>query len=55
MEPELYAASISNINDFIARLKKLENKKISSSNVKVEKIEKNKDEDSIRFFNFHII
>ncbi len=44
MEPELYAASISNINDFIARLKKLENKKISSSNVKVEKIEKNKDE-----------
>jgi len=44
MEPELYAASISNINDFIARLKKLENKKISSSNVKVENIEKNKDE-----------
>ena len=44
MEPELYAASISNINDFIARLNKLENKKISSSNVKVEKIEKNKDE-----------
>ena len=44
MEPELYAASISNINDFIARLKKLENKKISSTNVKVEKIEKNKDE-----------
>ena len=44
MEPELYAASISNINDFIARLKKLENKKISSANVKVEKIEKNKDE-----------
>ena len=44
MEPELYAASISNINDFISRLKKLENKKISSANVKVEKIEKNKDE-----------
>ncbi len=44
MEPELYAASISNINDFIERLKKLENKKISSTNVKVEKIEKNKDE-----------
>ncbi len=44
MEPELYAASISNINNFIDRLKKLENKKISSSNVKVEKIEKNKDE-----------
>jgi len=44
MEPELYAASISNINDFIARLKKLESKKISSTNVKVEKIEKNKDE-----------
>ncbi len=44
MEPELYAASISNINNFIDRLKKLENKKISASNVKVEKIEKNKDE-----------
>tara|TARA_E500000178_G_scaffold352045_1_gene414554 strand:- start:134 stop:1834 length:1701 start_codon:yes stop_codon:yes gene_type:complete len=44
MEPELYAASISSINNFIDRLKKLENKKISSSNVKVEKIEKNKDE-----------
>ena len=44
MEPEIYAASISNINNFIDRLKKLENKKISASNVKVEKIEKNKDE-----------
>ena len=44
MEPELYAASISNINNFIDRLKRLENKKISSSNVKVEKIDKNKDE-----------
>jgi len=44
MEPELYAASISNINNFIDRLKRLENKKISSSNVKVEKIEKKKDE-----------
>ncbi len=44
MEPELYAASISNINDFIDRLKKLENKKISPNNVKVEKVEKNKDE-----------
>ena len=44
MEPELYAASISKINGFIARLRKLENNKISSSNVKVEKIEKNKDE-----------
>ena len=44
MEPELYAASISNINDFIGRLKKLENKKISSASVKVEKVEKNKDE-----------
>ena len=44
MEPELYAASISNINDFIERFTKNDGKKISDANVKVEKIEKNKDE-----------
>ena len=44
MEPELYAASISNINDFIERFTKNDGKKISDTNVKVEKIEKNKDE-----------
>ena len=44
MEPELYAATISDINDFIDRMSRQDNKKISSSNVKVEKIEKNKDE-----------
>jgi len=44
MEPELYAATISDINDFIDRMSRQETKKISSSNVKVEKIEKNKDE-----------
>ena len=44
MEPELYAATISDINDFIDRISRQDNKKISSSNVKVEKIEKNKDE-----------
>jgi len=44
MEPELYATSISDIHDFIERFKKLENKKISSTNVKVEKIKKNEDE-----------
>ena len=43
MEPELYAATISDINDFIdGWAGKIQ--KISSSNVKVEKIEKNKDE-----------
>jgi len=44
MEPELYAASISNINSFIERFTRNETKKISDANVKVEKIEKNKDE-----------
>ncbi len=44
MEPELYAATISDINDFIDRMSRQDIKKISSSNVKVEKIEKNKDE-----------
>ncbi|MBC8295576.1 MAG: hypothetical protein H8E55_07260, partial [Pelagibacterales bacterium] len=44
MEPELYAASISNINEFIDRLTKQDSKKISAHSVKVEKIEKNKDE-----------
>ena len=44
MEPELYAASICNINGFIERLTKGDVKKISEHGVKVEKIEKNKDE-----------
>lgn len=44
MEPELYAAPISDIYNFTERFKKLENKKISSTNVKVEKIKKNEDE-----------
>ena len=44
MEPELFAASISDIREFIDRLSKQETKKISDKNVKVEKIEKNKDE-----------
>ena len=44
MEPELYAASISAVNEFINRLKKQDVAKISASNVKVEKVEKNKDE-----------
>ena len=44
MEPELYAASISDINEFVDRLSKQVPKKISEHGVKVEKIEKNKDE-----------
>ena len=44
MEPELFAASISDINEFISRLSKQETQKISDKNVKVEKVEKNKDE-----------
>ena len=44
MEPELYAATISDINEFIDRISRLDTKKISSANVKVEKIENNKDE-----------
>ena len=44
MEPELFAASITDINEFISRLSKQDTKKISDKNVKVEKVEKNKDE-----------
>jgi type IV pilus assembly protein PilB len=44
MEPELFAASISDINEFISRLSKQDTQKISDKNVKVEKVEKNKDE-----------
>ena len=44
MEPELFAASISDINEFISRLSKQETQKISDKNVKVEKVEKNKDD-----------
>ena len=44
MEPELFATSISDINEFISRLSKQETQKISDKNVKVEKVEKNKDE-----------
>ena len=44
MEPELYATSISEINNFIERIANQEVKKISANNVKVEKTEKNKDE-----------
>ena len=44
MEPELYAASISNINSFIERFSRSETKIVSAANVKVEKNEKNKDE-----------
>ena len=43
MEPELYAASISNINSFIERFTKTDSQKISDKNVKVAKIE-NKEE-----------
>ena len=43
MEPELYAASISNINSFIERFTKNDSPKISDKNVKVAKIE-NKEE-----------
>ena len=44
MEPELFAASITDINEFINRLSKQETQKISDKNIKVEKVEKNKDE-----------
>ncbi len=44
MEPELYAATLTDVNDFIDRMSRQDVKKISSHNVKVEKIEKNKDE-----------
>ena len=35
MEPELYASSISDIKQFVDRLKNLETKKINPSNVKI--------------------
>jgi len=44
MEPELFAASISDVNEFIGRLLRQDSQKISATNVKVEKIETNKDE-----------
>ena len=46
MEPELFAASITDINEFINRLSKQnsQSQKISDKNIKVEKVEKNKDE-----------
>ena len=44
MEPELYAASISDISNFIERLNKNNVQKISDKNVKVEKLEKDTDE-----------
>jgi type IV pilus assembly protein PilB len=44
MEPELYAASISDISNFVERLNKNNAQKISDKNVKVEKLEKNIDE-----------
>jgi len=39
MEPELYASTISNINQFIERLSNNKAKKISSTNIKIEKKE----------------
>ena len=44
MEPELYAASISDISNFVERLNKNNVQKISDKNVKVEKLEKDIDE-----------
>ena len=44
MEPELFAATITDVNEFIKRLSKQDSQKISDKNVKVEKVEKNKDE-----------
>ena len=44
MEPELYAATITNVNNFIDRFKKLSNKKISEHSVKVEKVQRDSDE-----------
>ncbi|WP_415303853.1 GspE/PulE family protein [Candidatus Pelagibacter sp. Uisw_090] len=41
MEPELYAASISDISNFVERLNKNNVQKISDKNIKVEKLEKN--------------
>ena len=47
MEPELYAASISGIAHFIDRFRNLDREKISSTNVKVEKVKKKNEEDLI--------
>ena len=47
LEPELYAASISNINDFIQRIKDTNEEKISSTNVKVEKKKRKINEDEL--------
>ena len=44
MEPELYAATITDLSAFIERMTRQDTKKISDQNVKVEKIESNKDE-----------
>ena len=44
MEPELYAASISDISNFVERLNKNNAQKISDKNVKLEKLEKDIDE-----------
>ena len=44
MEPELYAAKISDINEFIDRISRMDTKKISPTDVKVEKIDTNIDE-----------
>ena len=44
MEPELYAATITDLSAFIERITRQDTKKISDQNVKVEKIESNKDE-----------
>ncbi|WP_415286300.1 GspE/PulE family protein [Candidatus Pelagibacter sp. Uisw_104] len=44
LEPELYAASISDISNFVERLNKNTVQKISDKNVKVEKLEKDIDE-----------
>ncbi|MDB2499986.1 GspE/PulE family protein [Candidatus Pelagibacter bacterium] len=44
MEPELYAATITDLSVFIERMTRQDTKKISDQNVKVEKIETNKDE-----------
>ena len=47
MEPELYASSISEIKNFIDRLKNLETKKINPSSVKIEKIKKKNDDEIV--------
>ena len=44
LEPELYAASISDISNFVERLNKNTVQKISDKNVKVEKLKKDIDE-----------